>query len=70
MLKNSKMIKDKNVLKKGSATVVIVITAVVFLVYISSAYTDILHLKKMHEKYYTDIQNLYNMEYNYIESLL
>lgn len=70
MLKNRDCMKNKLPFKKGSATVVIVITAVVFLVYISSAYTDILHLKKMHEKYYTDIQNLYNMEYNYIESLL
>lgn len=56
--------------KNGSATVVIIITAVVFLVYISSTYTDILHLKKMHEKYYTNIQNLYDIEYNYITDIL
>ncbi len=57
-------------MKKGSATVTIIVTAVVFLVYIASAYTDILHLKKMHEKYYTNIQNLYEMEYNYIADVL
>lgn len=62
-----KNVKNK---KQASATVSIIITAVVFLVYASSAYTDILHLKKMHEKYYTDIQNLYDMEYNYIENIL
>jgi len=56
--------------KKGSAIVVVIITAIVFLVYISSTYTDILHLKKMHEKYYTNIQNLYNMEYNYNANIL
>lgn len=56
--------------KKGSAIVVVIITAIVFLVYISSTYTDILHLKKMHEKYYTNIQNLYNMEYNYNANVL
>lgn len=55
------MLKTK---KKGSAIAVVVITAVVFLVYISSTYTDILHLKKMHEKYYNNIQNMYDMEYN------
>lgn len=56
--------------KRGSATVVIIITAVVFLVYISSTYTDILHLKKMHEKYYTNIQNMYDIEYNYIKNII
>ena len=56
--------------KKGSAIVVVIITAIVFLVYISSTYTDILHLKKMHEKYNTNIQNLYNMEYNYNANVL
>lgn len=61
---------EKRGLKNGSATVVIIITAVVFLVYISSTYTDILHLRKMHEKYHTNIQNMYDKEYNYIVDIL
>lgn len=69
-MNNSKKKISKGNKKRGSATVVIIITAVVFLVYISSTYTDILHLKKMHEKYYTNIQNMFDMEYNYIESII
>ncbi len=60
----------KNRKKRGSAIVVVIITAIVFLVYTSSTYTDILHLKKMHEKYYTNIQNMYDMEYNYNANIL
>ena len=49
--------------KKGSAIIVIIITAVVFLVYTASTYTDILHLKTMHEKYFINIQNIFELDY-------
>ena len=49
--------------KSGSAIVVIIITAVVFLVYTASTYTDILHLKTMHEKYFNNIQNIFELDY-------
>lgn len=49
--------------KKGSAVIVVIVTAIVFLVYTASAYTDILHLRTMHEKYFNNITNLYDKEY-------
>jgi len=49
--------------KKGSAIIVIIVTAIVFLVYTASTYTDILHLKTMHDKYFSNIQNLFEQNY-------
>lgn len=49
--------------KKGSAIIVVTVTAIVFLVYTASTYTDILHLRTMHEKYFSNIQSLYEQDY-------
>ena len=49
--------------KKGSAIIVIIVTAVVLLVYTASTYTDILHLKTMHEKYFNNIQDIFELDY-------
>ncbi|MBR5227820.1 MAG: hypothetical protein IKV94_04190 [Clostridia bacterium] len=60
----------KKITRKGSATLTIIITAIVFLIYAASTYTDISHLKKMHNKYFNNIQDTYNKEYDYKKTLI
>ena len=48
---------------KGSATLVVIIASVVFMLYAQSTRADVLHMTKMHEKYKESILNKYNIEY-------
>lgn len=49
----------------GSAIIVVIVTAIVFLVYTASTYSDILHLKTMHEKYFSNIEQILDEDYQY-----
>lgn len=50
--------------KKGSATLVIIMSALIFMLYATSTYSDVRHLKNSYENYKKDIINKYEQEYN------
>lgn len=50
--------------KKGSATLVIIFFAIVFMLYASSTYADVRHLKNGYNEYEQDIIERYETEYN------
>lgn len=60
----------KKLTKKGSATLTIIITSIVFLIYAASTFTDISHLKKMHEIYFDNVQEIYEDDYNYKKTMI
>lgn len=51
--------------KKGSAIIVVLVTTIVFLVYTASTYSDMLHLRTMHEKYFSNIEEIMYKEYEH-----
>ena len=51
-------------MKKGSATVVIIIIAIVFTLYATSTFADVRHLKNSYEKYEQQIINEYQKDYD------
>lgn len=50
-------------MKKGSATLVVIISAIITLLYVTSTYADVRQLKKTYEEYETNILEEYNNEY-------
>lgn len=50
--------------KIGSATIVIIVFAVVFMLYSSSTFADVRHLKNNYEEYERDIIERYEEDYN------
>ena len=50
--------------KKGSATVVIIIIAIVFTLYATSTFSDVRHLKNTYEKYEQELINRYEQDYD------
>lgn len=60
-----KNIKNKN---NGSGTLVVIISAIVFLTYSISTFSDIRHMKYMQEKYEEDIRELYERDLEILES--
>lgn len=48
---------------KGSATLVVIIASVVFMLYAQSTRADAKHMANMHEKYKESILKEYNEEY-------
>ncbi len=48
---------------KGSATLVVIIASVVFMLYAQSTRADAKHMTNMHEKYKESILNKYDEEY-------
>jgi len=50
--------------KIGSATVVVILFAIVFMLYASSTYADVRHMKNQYEEYEKDIIEKYEIEYN------
>lgn len=57
-----KKINKKNKLQ-GSATLVIIITSIVFMLYAQSTRADVTHMTNMNKKYKHGILNRYNKEY-------
>lgn len=50
--------------KLGSATVVVIIFAIVFMLYSSSTYADVRHMKNQYNEYESYIIEKYETEYN------
>lgn len=50
--------------RRGSATVVIILFSVVFMLYATSTFSDVRHLKNKYDEYEQDIIERYEKEYN------
>lgn len=59
-----KKIKDL----KGSGTLIVIISAIVFLTYATSTYSDVRHMKYMQEKYENNIREIYEKDLDILES--
>lgn len=58
--------KNKYQKKIGSGTLVVILTALTFLIYVSSAYTEQEHLYILQNKYEKSIVEFYEKDYNNI----
>ena len=50
--------------KKGSATIVIIVVAIVFTLYATSTFADVRHLKNSYEKYEQQVINKYQEDFD------
>ena len=50
--------------RKGSATIVIVLFSIIFMLYASSTYADVRHLRNKYDEYEQYIIEKYETEYN------
>ena len=50
--------------KKGSATIVIIRVAIVFILYASSTFSDVRHLRNTYDKYEKDLIEKYEQDYD------
>lgn len=57
------MEKNKRSKLKGSATLVVIITSIVFMLYAQSTRADVIHMTNMHEKYKVNILKNYEEQY-------
>lgn len=66
----NKILKNvrNRVKKTGSGTLVVVISSLVFVMYVSSTYADVRHLKYMQEQYEKNIISIYSIDVNNVES--
>lgn len=55
--------KNKKNRLRGSATLVIIIASIVFMLYAQSTRVDVIHMTNMHEKYKKNILERYQEEY-------
>lgn len=49
---------------KGSATLIVIITSVIFMLYAQSTYADVSHMKNMYNSYEEEILNEYKKQYD------
>ena len=47
---------------KGSGTLIVIISAIVFLTYATSTFADVRHMKHMQEKYEDNIREIYEKD--------
>ena len=50
--------------RKGSATIVVIIFAIVFMLYATSTFADVRHMKNQYNEYEKQIIEKYEREYN------
>lgn len=50
--------------KIGSATVVVIVFAIVFILYATSTFADVRHMRNQYEEYERDIIEKFDTEYN------
>lgn len=50
--------------KLGSATVVVILFSIVFMLYASSTYADVRHMKNQYNEFERDIIDKYEIQYN------
>jgi len=53
---------------KGSGTLIVIISAIVFLTYATSTFSDVRHMKYMQEKYENNIREIYEEDLDILES--
>lgn len=53
---------------KGSGTLIVIISAIVFLTYATSTFSDVRHMKYMQEEYENNIRELYGEDLYILES--
>ena len=60
----------KKNLKKvmGSGTLIVIISAIVFLIYATSTFSDVRHMKYMQEKYENNIREIYEKDLDILET--
>ena len=51
-------------IKRGSATIVIILCSIVFMLYATSTYADVRHLRNKYNEYEEQIIEKYTTEYN------
>lgn len=56
--------KDKLSKLKGSGTLIVIISAIVFMTYATSTFSDVRHMKYMQEKYEDNIREIYEKDLN------
>lgn len=49
---------------KGSATLIVIIASIVFMLYSQSTYSDVRHMSNMQEQYEQNLLEKYNNDYN------
>lgn len=50
--------------KIGSATVVVILFSIIFMLYASSTYADVRHMKNQYDEYERDIIEKYEIQYS------
>jgi len=53
---------------KGSGTLIVIISAIVFLTYATSTFSDVRHMKYMQEKYENNIKEIYEEDLSVLEN--
>ena len=53
---------------KGSGTLIVIISAIVFLTYATSTFSDVRHMKYMQEEYENNIRELYEKDLSILET--
>ena len=53
---------------KGSGTLIVIISAIVFLTYSVSTFSDVRHMKYMQEKYENNIREIYERDLDILET--
>ena len=49
--------------KKGSATLVVILFSIIYMLYTASTYADVRHMKRTYEEYKNEIIDMYEQEY-------
>ena len=49
--------------KKGSATLVVIIFSIIYMLYTASTYADVRHMKRRYEEYEQEIKQIYEQKY-------
>lgn len=53
---------------RGSGTLVVIISAIVFLIYATSTFSDVRHMKYMQEEYENNIREMYERDLYILET--
>ena len=62
------MMRKKLSKLKGSGTLIVIISAIVFLTYATSTFSDVRHMKYMQEEYENNIRELYEKDISILET--
>lgn len=53
---------------KGSGTLIVIISAIVFIMYATSTFSDVRHMKYMQEEYENNIREIYEKDLKILET--